>query len=143
MYCDEHTHMCICCEATWTCQDDECGGGDGHGMSVCKRCETHCAPQGFPESRRKPNVHIHTCLLCGKESECESDCGMPDGSVSETTCGICQTRLDAVLERTRAQRVNAPVMHAHSCPECGNDWDCSRDCQRHAESVSEMTPGIW
>ena len=94
-------------------------------------------------------MHIHVCLLCGRESECDADCDMPDGSVSEVTCGTCQGRLDALLERTRAQRVNAPKpdsrfagIHMHSCPKCGRGWDCSNECGVMDGSLSKAICGL-
>ena len=80
-------------------------------------------------------AHIHVCLLCGKEWEC--DCDFDVAEVSKATCAACWKRNQAAQERMRYAGI-----HMHSCPKCGRGWDCSNECGAADGSLSKATCGL-
>ena len=80
-------------------------------------------------------THMHVCLPCGKEWEC--DCEWDVGEVSEATCSACLTRINAEQKRTQYAGI-----HMHSCPKCGCGWDCSNECGVMDGSLSKVICGL-
>ena len=82
------------------------------------------------------SVHVHICLVCGKEWECGLGCGVESGSISECTCAACAERMVGSLAQYAG-------IHMHSCPKCGRGWDCKNGgCGAIDGSLSKVICGL-
>ncbi len=129
---EAHKHVCLCCETVSECTDEECPLIHEHiALMNCPRCTDHGEEQlpTVPQVLESGGVHVHVCLLCGKEWDCSNECGFPKGSVSELTCSLCVEHLFGFQQGQNSgalvpeMPVRDGIMHSHRCMIDNHMWE--------------------